>query len=133
MGGNTMTQFRDEFKAMMAEAVPEDHREFDWSDPVRDMKGLYTVDCLVKWEGIPIFVHAVANDEEAQDATITLHQFEHWGLTFLSVVVFESQTSINTRILSQLSDVAGPQYSTLSQYNKSRIRKFLRDSIGLRE
>lgn len=127
------TTFRDEFNALMAEAVPAENMHFNWKDTERDPNGLYLIDCRVDWKGIPIFVHALANDAETQDATITLHQFEQWGIQFMSVAVFEDQTFIDRRILAQFGDVAGTQFASLSGYNKSRIMKFIRKCIGLRE
>ena len=53
----------------------------------------------------PLFVHALDNDRKARDATISLHQFEKWGVSFRSLAIFEDQESINRKVLARFSDV----------------------------
>ena len=120
--------FDDDFKALISEAVPEEHRTFDWHDPDRDPKGVYTVDCRVNGMQRPLFVHALSSDTRTRDATILLHQFENWGVSFRSLAIFEDQETITRKVLARFSDVGEKQYSRLSA-NQDRIKQFLLESI----
>ncbi len=120
--------FMEDFKAFMEEAVPADRRVFEWHDPVHDPEGKYTVDCRVNGMRKPILVHALPNDDKTRDATITLLQFEKWGLIFRSLAIFEDQEQINRKVLARYSDVSEKQFSNLSA-NRDRIKRYLEEAL----
>lgn len=121
--------FMDDFRTVMSNALPEERRSFDWSDPERDPQGMYTVDCRVNGMHRPLFVHALASDGRTRDATIALHQFERWEIPFRSLAIFEDQESINRKVLARFSDVCEKQFSSLTA-NQERITRFLSESIS---
>ena len=118
----------DDFRALFEEKVPEERLTFDWTDVQHDPQGMYTVDCHINGMPQPLFVHALNGDGKARDATITLLQFEKWGLDFRSLVVFEDQEKINRKVLARLSDVCGRQFSSLTG-NHERIERFLSETM----
>ncbi|HXE31509.1 MAG TPA: DUF1828 domain-containing protein [Terriglobales bacterium] len=121
--------FWEDFRALIAEAVPEPRRQFKWHDPLRDPQANYGVDCRVNGMARPLMVFALANDARARDATITLLQFEKWGLPHQSLGVFEDQEQVNRKVLARFSDVVEKQFASLAG-NRERITNHLRTVVG---
>jgi hypothetical protein len=121
--------FMEDFRSFMSEVVPEQRRSFDWHDPQRDPQGMYNVDCRVNGMVRPLFVFGLPGDDKARDATISMLQFEKWGLAFRSLAVFEDQESINRKVLARFSDVCEKQYSSLGA-NKDRITRYLQEVMN---
>ncbi len=120
--------FMEDFRRLLSESVPEDRRVFDWHDPIRDPKARYVVDCYINRMSKPILVHALQNDARTRDATISLLQFEKWGMDYHSVAIFEDQEAINRRVLARFSDVGEKQFSSLKA-NEGRIVEHIKDRI----
>jgi hypothetical protein len=120
--------FMEDFRAFMEESVPEKRREFDWHDPTYDPAGMYVIDCKINSMPKPLFVQALPNDDKTRDATITLLQFEKWGLAYRTMAIFEDQEQINRKVLARFSDVSEKQFSSLS-VNRERIRRYIKDNM----
>jgi len=120
--------FFEDFREMMSTAVPEERRAFDWNDPARDPKRVYTVDCRVNGTSRPLLVFALSGDDRTRDSTIALLQFEKWGVPHRSLGIFEDQEVINRKVLARFSDVCEKQFSSLVS-NKDRINRYLTEVL----
>ena len=116
--------FMEDLRSLLTQRVPEERREFDWHDPVRDPQGIYEVDCRINGTPRPLLIHALPNDGRTRDATIALLRFEKWEMSFHSLAIFEDQESINRKVLARFSDVCEKQYSNLAG-NRDRIERYL--------
>ncbi|MCY4621383.1 MAG: DUF1828 domain-containing protein [bacterium] len=121
--------FVEDFTRLLSEVVPDDRRAFGWYDKKRDPQGMYSVDCRINGRARPLMVHALPNDRKTRDATISLLQFERWGIPFRSLAIFESQESINRKVLARFSDVSEKQFSSLTGGNRDRISRFLEQAL----
>ena len=124
-----LTTFRDDFRALCKESVPEDRLTFDWHDPQRDPKKLYRVDCHVDGMSRPLFVHALDGNRATRDATVALLKLEGWGWKFHSLAIFEDQGKISGNVLARFSDVCGRQFSNLTG-NRDRIARYFEEIIS---
>jgi hypothetical protein len=120
--------FQDDFRGFIAEVVPEARLTWEWTHPTRDPERRYPVDCAVNGMDRPLFVFALATDDQVRDATIVLHQLEAWGVRSRSVGVFENQEEVNRKVLARFSDVCGKQFSSLGV--RDRIRGYLEESMS---
>ena len=121
--------FLEDFRQLIEENTPKEKRTFDWHDPTHDPEGLYSVDCKVdRVSGSPLFLYALPADDRVNAATISLHQFERWGLGHLGVGVFENQEEINRKVLARFSDVSDKLFSNLAT-NRERLSRYLAESV----
>ncbi|MFH1635173.1 MAG: hypothetical protein ABIG63_14365, partial [Chloroflexota bacterium] len=121
--------FMEDFRVFIEKQVPEERRKFDWHHPQYDPEGSYSVDCRLNDMKPALMLFALPTDTKTRDATITLLQFERWGLDFRSLSIFENQEEINRKVLARYSDVSDKQYSNLTA-NRDRISRFLDDVLA---
>lgn len=119
-----VSTFQDDFREFLAGVVPEGKLAFDWCHQHHDPRGIYKADCRVETADRPMFVYGLHADGRTRDATISLLQYEKWGLPFTSLAVFENQQSIGRHVLARFTDVCDRQYSSLSG-NTERIKRHL--------
>jgi len=122
--------FMDDFSMLLRECLTEERLQFNWYDPGKDPKANYTVDCRVNQMARPLLVFALLGDDRVRDATIALHQFERWGMSFDSLAIFEDQESVARKVLARFSDVCGKQFSSIGT-NRDRIQRFLHEAASV--
>lgn len=124
------TTFLNDIREIFTTTVPENRRTFNWHDKQRDPTGKYLVDWRINGVPRPLFVHTPTNDRQTRDSTISLLQFEKWGIPFRSLAIFENQELIGRKVLARFSDVCEKQFSSLTD-NRDRIEDFLSEAISL--
>lgn len=103
----------EDFKQTLEAELPAGRYTFDYYFEKHDPKKSYPVDCFVNNMEVPLLIFAVQNDDKCRDVTISLHQYEKWGIPFGSLAIFENQEEINQRVLVRFSDVSDKQFSSL--------------------
>jgi hypothetical protein len=102
--------FIDDFKGILERIIPSERLEFDWADADRDPRNLYQVDCKVRQNSKPLFVYALTGDAKVSAATIAIHQFREWGLSFRPVALFHDKEEINKKVFSRFHEVCNDHY-----------------------
>ena len=119
--------FKDDFRALLTEVVPEERLIFDWTESDYDPDGKYSIDCRINGSPKPLLIQALASDGATRDATITFLNFEKWDIPFRSLAIFEDQEIISRKVLSRFTDICDRQFSSLTA-NRDRIQLFLSEN-----
>ena len=121
--------FMEDFRALLREKVPSTRMAFDWYDTNHDFKGNYLVDCRINGMPQPLFVHALRNDNSTRDATIALHQFKEWKLSFNSMGIVKGKKATSRKVLARFRDVCDQcfigideSYEQIEQYLETYTR-----------
>ena len=122
--------FMEDFHELLHEKVKTTHMVFEWHDSDRDPQANYKVDCLINEMPKPLFVYALANDNKARDATISLHQFKEWGISFSSVGIVKDEKATSRKVLTRFRDICDACFIDIKKSGKD-IRRYLDNNISL--
>ncbi len=121
--------FYEDFRALIAENVPEDRYVFDWHDTQYDPEGVYEVNCHINKMANPLYIYALQNDNQVRDATISLLQFEKWKNSFYPIAIFQDADKVSKKVLKKFSKVCEKQFPSL-QENRREIVHYLRETFS---
>ena len=124
-----MSAFIEELKSFLTAQIPEYRHRFECFDPRLDPLALYPVACRISNGKKPLLVFAVSSDEDCSKIIQFCTHFDQMEMPFATLSIFKHQEKISRRLLAQLSDVGGKQFSNLKS-NKDRIVKYLVDYLA---
>ena len=127
------TAFLEDFKDLIREAIPNASRyEFNWYNQGRDPQSKYKVDCRINNLERPLTVFALQNDEKIRDSTITIRQFEKWGVPFFPIGIFKNMEENNRRVVARFSDACEKVYSNIEEeQTRQEIIAYLRQKAEI--
>lgn len=120
--------FVEDVAELIEKVVPPEKRIQNWHDPTRDPNASYRADWRLEGKEAPVFVFALGTQGRVKDATITLLQYERWGMKGESVGIFEDEQAIPVRDIARFGDVATKTYSSL-RGNGDRVADYLRKHL----
>lgn len=122
------SSFIEDFRNFIADHVPASRRVFQWNDPAHDQEKKYIVDCRINGMPKPLFVFALPSEEKVSVATISLLQFERWGINHKALGIYEDQEQIGRKVVARFSDVCDKQFSSFSG-NRDRIQRYFEEAL----
>ena len=124
--------FMDDFRALLYERVPNPEKRmfFNWWDQDRDPEKKYKVDCLVNGMPEPILVYALSNDNKTRDATIALHQFKEWRVSFRPVGIFKDPNAVGRKVFARFNDVCKNNFVGINE-DYARIRQYFETNVSV--
>ena len=120
----------EDFHELLHEKVNPKRMAFQWHDSDRDPKANYKVDCLINGMPKPLFVYALANDNKTRDATISLHQFKEWGLSFSSVGIVKDEKATSQKVLARFRDVCDECFIDIKKSDEN-IKQYMDNNISV--
>lgn len=118
--------FYDDFSGFIKSFVPGNRLKESYIEKEFDPNGVYPVDFRINQLNKPIYLFGIQNESKCKDVTISILQYEKWGVPFHPIAVFEDQQRINRKVLARFSDVVDKQFSNLFS-NKERINNYISD------
>ncbi len=122
--------FMEDFHELLHEKVSKTRMAFEWHYRDRDPEENYKVDCVINGMPEPLFVYALANDNKTRDATISLHQFKEWGLSFSSLGIVKDEKATSRKVLTRFQDVCDACFIDIKKSHKN-IRQYLDNNASL--
>ena len=120
--------FMKDFQTLLRKKVPSTHMDFKWHHSDRDPQGKYTVDCRINGIPQPLFVYALSNDDRTRDATIALHQFKEWKISFNSMGIVKGEKATSRKVLARFRDVCDKCFTNIDESHKE-IEQYLEANI----
>jgi hypothetical protein len=123
------SSFMEDFKELMARVTSRERVSYNWHEPQRDPDAKYPVDCRINGTPSPLFIFALPSDERAAIATITLHMFNRWNLSYKAVGIFEEQEKISPKTVARFTDICNKSFSNLSAASHD-LRSFFPELVS---
>lgn len=128
-GRGAHSQFTKEVAKLVSEVVRHDRFQVDWHDAQWDHKKEYTVDCRINGMPTPLFLYALATDNKARDATITIYRFQSQSVPGQHIAIYRDASEIPGTVRSRLSAVCETTFGNLKQDSQGIIDFLKRETV----
>jgi hypothetical protein len=123
------SSFMEDFKELMVRVTSRERLSYNWHEPQRDPDAKYPVDCRINGTPSPLFIFALPSDERAAIATISLHMFNRWDLSYKAIGIFEEQEKISPKTVARFTDICNKSFSNLS-VARDDLQKFFPELVS---
>ena len=123
-------RFAGEVAQLVTEVLPADRFEVGWHDKQWDHKREYTVDCHINGMPTPLFLYALANDNNARDATITIYRFRDQSVPGKHIGIYRNSADVPQVVQSRLNAVCDNTFGNL-ELERPSIKEFLRRTAAV--
>ena len=123
------TLFFEDLMNLLEKAVKRP-KVFDYTYDKADSSGIYNVDCMVEMPKRPLHIFGANTDDRCKNIALTCYFLSGHGIKFFSIVVLENQDDISRKVLMQLTDAVGKQYTSLNSA-KSELPKFIEEFASM--
>ena len=124
-------RFADEVAQLVTEVLPADRFEVSWNDAQWDHKREYTVDCRINGMPDPLFLYALANDNNARDATITIYRFQSQPVTGRHIGIYRNADEVARNVQSRLNAVCETTFGNLAKDSQSIVSFLQKATVQL--
>lgn len=114
--------FREDVERVLRKYLAENVLQKDYYDKEADPEKAYTVDFRIERDKRPIFLFAIANDEQCDRAALKLYWYERRGIPFTPLGIFEDEGKIAKTVLRRFADICPHRLFSL---NEELLRKTL--------
>ena len=122
--------FADEVAQLVAEVVPHHRFRVGWNDAQWDHQKEYTVDCYINGQPTPLFLYALANTNEARDATITIYRFRDQAVLGKHIGIYRNSARVAKSVRSRFSAVCETSFNM--ERDSASIIRFLEQETAPR-
>lgn len=121
---NRRRQFRTEVLEAIEGLIPPGRMLRNWYDSRWDRNRDYRVDFRINGMSSPLFLHALSNNNNARDATITIYRFKQEQVDGRHVAIYRDEQSTNDKVRMKLNEVCEQSFVNFER-EKPSIRRFL--------
>lgn len=114
-------RFADAVAQLVTEVVPAHRCEVSWNDTQWDHRKEYTVDCRINGLPTPLFLYALANDNNARDATITIYRFQSQPVPGRHIGIYRNADGVARNVQSRLNAVCETTFGNLEKDSQDII------------
>lgn len=117
--------FKHDVRDFVFEAVAADCIQEQWHYRERDPDRKYSADYRIEAEEQPLFLFALSTTGRTRKATISVLQYQKWGMEFVAAGIFESRDKVSKTAISQFNDAANDDYDFGVPMERARARREL--------
>jgi len=109
--------FLEDLKRMLEQTIKRP-KDFNYKYPEVDSRGVYVIDCKIDLPKRPIHIFGANTEDRCKNIALSCYYLKEHEIKFFSIVIFEDQQEISSKVLTQITDAVGKQYSSLDSAKK---------------
>jgi len=116
------SNFMEELDIFISNTVDPEHVYKDWNHPEQDRDRNYIVDYRINGLTNPVLIFGLSNDYKVLKSTITLYQFQAWGMRNRSIGIYEDIDKVSPKNRMKLSKICEKSFTQLHDEEDGIVR-----------